>query len=117
MLVIQKKQMEVLGNHMRKQFENELVAHLNFYFPDKCNALGETGVRKMIRYGIARAKKYGIVIEYPVSRYINLMFTLGKNFDTDPALPWAARILTDPSLDGTSLKIESLCRAADTHMK
>ncbi|MBW2247059.1 MAG: hypothetical protein JRF62_07625 [Deltaproteobacteria bacterium] len=117
MLIIREDQMEVLGNYMLNKFENALVTHLNLYFPEKCEAMGESGVREMIRHGIAQAKSYGIVIEYQVSRYINLMFMLGKDFDTDSALPWASEILLNSSFEGTFAKIETLCRAADTHSK
>jgi len=115
MLIIRDDQKEVLGNYMLKKFENALVDHLNQYFPEKCRALGETGVLENIRLGIERAKSYGIVIEYQVSLYINLMFTLGRNFDSDPDLPWAIETLKDPSLDGTSEKIETLCQLAEKH--
>ncbi len=116
MLVIRKEQMDVLDQYMLNTFENLLVDHLNRYFPEKCGELGEEGLRETIRYGIKRAEDYGIVIEHQVSLYINLMFMFNRDFDQDPALPWASEILLDPSLKGTSAKMETLYREAERHL-
>lgn len=100
MLEIRQEQMDVFDDYMLKKFENDLVVHLNTHFPQQCETMGETAVPEMIHHGIKRASTYGIVVENHVSRYINLMFRLGKDFDVDPALPWVAPILTEPSYEG-----------------
>jgi len=87
--------MKIFNNYMLSHFEKSMVVHLYNVFPNDCNALGETEVRNIVHYGIERARFYGIVIEQDVSKFINLMFLFGRDFDTDPAFPWAAKILNE----------------------
>jgi hypothetical protein len=49
----------------------------------------------MIHEGKQRAASYGMTHRGPVKFYIELLFLLGIDFDTDPQYPWAARILRD----------------------
>lgn len=116
MLRIRKEQMDVFRQYMLEQFEDKMVVHLNKYFSGRCAELGEDGVRETIRYGISQAEKYGIVIESDVSRYINLMFTFGRDFDKDPTLSWAAKILNDHDLIGRRQKMDALYEAAKRHL-
>jgi len=95
--------MKIFNNYMLNHFEKSMVGHLYSVFPNNCNALGETEVRNIVHYGIERARFYGIVIERDVSKYINLMFLFGRDFDTDPAFPWAAKILNE-DYNGKGLK-------------
>jgi hypothetical protein len=106
-MLIRKEQMAVMGEHMRRQFENRVLVHLEAKFPGDCKALGEEAVRASIRKGMARAEHYGLATELNVMRYIDLMYTLNPDFDTDTAIPWAERILNDPELDSRS-KVDEL---------
>lgn len=101
MLVIRDIQMEALSQYMQKGFEDRMVTHLNRYFQDACETLGEDLLRETIRYGIVKAKTFSFHMENDVSRYLNLMFTFGRDFDTDPNLPWAAQILKNNDLIST----------------
>ena len=98
MLVIRDDQMEVFKDHMAKRFENQMIQHVTLYFPEDCKALGQEKVREVIVYGLNRAETYDLLLEYDVSRYINLMFTFGRDYDVDVA--WAAGILGDKRLSG-----------------
>jgi hypothetical protein len=93
MLVIRREQMEVFSSYMRDRLESRLAIHLERFFPDVCRQLGGSGVREAIRYGIERSGSYGMRSHQAVCKYLNLMFTFGRNFDTDPQHPWAAEIL------------------------
>jgi hypothetical protein len=116
MLIIRRDQMEIFREHMLKQFENLQLAHLNKYYAEECQALGEEGVREAIRYGIEQANRHDVLIEYDVSRYINLMFNFGRDFDTDPAFPWAAEILKDEGTLSGSAKMDRLYDEAEKHL-
>lgn len=107
MLILRDEQMAVFDTYMLKQFENMMVGHLNQYFPESCRDMGDKKVREMIQYGVERARLYGIHIENDVSRYINLMFSFGREFDTDPNCAWAQNILDDDDLVSTS-KMDAL---------
>ena len=115
MLIIRKEQMRIFREYMVGLFEDRMVSHLKKYFSDEFSLLGEEKVRNTIRYGIDRAKTYGIEIEYDVSRYINMMFTFGRDFDKNRDLLWAAEILRNKDQLGTQ-KMTMLYREADKHL-
>ncbi len=116
MLMIRKEQTEAFREYMLKKFENLQVTHLNKYYPEDFQALGEEDVREAIRYGIKQANTYNILIENDVSRYINLMFSFGRNFDTDLDSGWAAEILNDESSLSGSVKMDRLYDEAEKHL-
>lgn len=96
MLTLRKEQMEIFRRQELRRFEDEVYAHLLREHPRACAALGEGAVRRSIRRGIERAGAYGITREPDVGGYIDLMYRLGHDFDTDPARPWARAILESP---------------------
>ena len=108
MVVIRKEQMDQMGDEEYRKFEQKMIAHLNEFFPDECKELGEEEVRKAIAYGVNRAASYGIEIERDVCNYIDLMFAIGKDYDTDPEEPWAGQILNDGSFDTPTEKVNTL---------
>ena len=113
MLVISSEQMEILKDYMGKRFENQMVTHVKNYFPDDCRSIGQEKLREVIAYGLVQAEEYGIALEYDVSRYINLMFTFGRDYDIN--LPWAAVILGDKRLSGPA-KMDQLYEEAERHI-
>ena len=96
MLIIRKEQMEAFEQSAIRNFENEMVRHMKKFSPLHCKVIGDNGVREVIRLGIDRAEKYSLTNRGPVRFYIELMFMFGSDFDTDPQLPWAGKILNDP---------------------
>jgi hypothetical protein len=93
MLVIRRQQMNILSWKIRMAFEDRMVLHLKEFFPDQCRMLGEKDTRAAIRHGMERAETYGLGTESDLAKYLNVMFTFGRDFDTDPELPWASAIL------------------------
>jgi hypothetical protein len=57
---------------------------------------------------IERARGYGIRTERDIGRFAGLMLKFGRDFDTDPALPFAARIEQEIHVYERSPRIESL---------
>jgi hypothetical protein len=100
-----------------KDFEDRMVVHLNEFFPEQCEALGEAKTREAIREGIDRAARYEIVAECDVCKYIDLMFAFGRNFDTDPKLPWAGEVLNAPAIDDPTARINVLYDAAREYLR
>jgi hypothetical protein len=107
-MIIRQQQMAVLTEASRGKFEDRMVEHLNRCFPSECQALGDKGVLEAIRYGIERAASHGINLERDVCKYIDLMFAFGRDYDRDPALPWASRILQDDTFKSSTMKMERL---------
>jgi hypothetical protein len=93
MLIIRAEQMKVFGQAAFRSFEDEMVLHLARFAPKHSQVIGEPVVRQVIRRGAERARTYHLTNHGPVRFYIEMMFQLGSEFDTDPQLPWAREIL------------------------
>ena len=104
--------MDRLGEEMERRFVESTVEHVRRYFAAQCRALGEKGTREMVLHGLKRAKAHGFTAEADVSKYIDVMFAYGRDFDQDPQLPWASRILGDRSLGNDETRINALCDEA-----
>jgi hypothetical protein len=100
-IIIHKDQMEALGRVELRKFEDKMVLHLRQFFPQRCQELGEAGTRQSIRHGVERAEAYGLTAERDVTKYVDVMFVYGQDFDQDPSQRWAQVILTDGSLKDT----------------
>jgi hypothetical protein len=106
-LLIRDEQVSALRRVRQKEYEKRLAAHLRKYFSETCADLGARGLRDAVRYGIHRARSYGIHSERDVVKYLNLMFVFGRDFDTDPRFPWAASMLRSTDY-GPTLRINQV---------
>src|SRR5215213_1636422 len=111
MIRIQKRQLGTFAAARWASFEDDLTAHLRAFFPTACASLGDAGVRAEIRYGAARAALHGVVGERDLFLYLDLMFTLGRDFDDDPDLPWARELLADPTLPDPGARLSAIIDA------
>jgi len=116
MMKINKKQRAALSEEGIKDFENRMVKHLEKFFPAYCDTLGDAAVRRLVRYGILRAETYGVVAERGVCIYIDAMFAFGRDFDRDPDVPWAAKILKSKAIKNPSTRVDRLFEASFDHM-
>lgn len=98
MLTISATQFAALERLAQQSFHERVLDHLHRCFPDACRRLGADAVREWIRAGEARAAIWGLRAERDVCKYIDLMFTLGAEFDTDPDYPWTTPLLSDDSV-------------------
>ena len=110
MLVIRTEQMRALSEVRELAVSDELAGLLRKHWPVECAALGPTALLQRVRLGIECARRYGLREQQDLARYLNLMFLLGDNFDTDPRYPWAAAFLNDRGV--ASIRMEQLCRYA-----
>lgn len=113
MLTIRKEQFAEIGQRLANRWEDTMVFHLATFFPERSAELGERGVRDAIALGQKKAAKYDIFTERDVCKFLNFMFAFGFDFDTDPELPWAKAILTNPMYGRSNLKMHLLEQAAD----
>jgi hypothetical protein len=91
--------MEVFKEAARRAFEERAITHLERCFPERCAELGEEGVQASIRDAVERSHRLGLVFEYDIERYLNHMYALGFDFDSNPAYPWVQELLSDASLE------------------
>ncbi|HZS56845.1 MAG TPA: DUF4123 domain-containing protein [Bryobacteraceae bacterium] len=111
MLAIRRDQWSIFSQEEVQKFENWMMAHLHKFFRRQCAAMGESGVRELIQYGIRRAATYGITAKRDVCKYIDVMVVLGRDFDRDERYAsWAPRILEQRS--GSSAKAEMVLQSA-----
>lgn len=117
MLTLRKEQVAAFAFVGKKAFEDRVLAHIGRCFPEQFHSIGETKARETIRYGSGRATSYRILSERDVCRYIDLMILYGRDFDKDPALPWAQSILQNQAIRDPSSKIERLYKAAKQNQR
>jgi hypothetical protein len=117
MYKIRKEQVDALSRASLQEYESQVIRHLFQVFPKKCREVGEAQVREDVRCAIQRAGEYGIISERDVSLYLHLMFALGRDFDRDPKLPWAAQCLNDRSVPDPTTRIERLYDLADQKLR
>ena len=112
MLRIRREQLAALEQAVIEAFEEKAVKHLRAQFSEECDALGEEQTLAVVRHGIQRAESYGIRGGKMVLGYLELTFQFGADFDTDPAFPWAGRILQDEAIAGPGVRMDRLSDVA-----
>ena len=94
---VRAEQIEVFDSADSAHFKGKLTAHIREDFPKHSAVLGDEGVREVVRYGMAQSKTHGFTQQSPVSLFTDLTLLLGRRFDHDPQMPWAAWTLKDES--------------------
>ena len=107
MFIVLKAQYSAFQRAAVDDFAERMVPHLFETFPDEADALGEAGVRALIRLGIERAARHYLRQEYDVCLYLHVMLALGEHFDDDPAISWARAALEEADFTA-SIRIEKL---------
>ncbi len=116
MLIIRKEQMDALSDHMEEGFVDRVFAHLKEFWPEKFEEMGEEAVRESIHDAMDIARELGIVNEYDVARYMDLVYEFDWPADEKPDTPWAEEILNDAELEGT-VKMDRLYEEANRILK
>ena len=98
MLRIRQEQIDQLEQGVMREVENRMVAHVRQYLPRYIKLLGEERLRTLARRALGRASAQGMVTESSATLFLDLMLLLGSDFDSDPQLPFVARVLGDPAL-------------------
>lgn len=117
MFKIRNEQVQALDAARRRDFENEMVQHLASYAPKLCEVAGQISVRSAIQRGMERAERHGFENRGPMRLYLELMALYGCDFDSDPLLPWAARVLGDPTIPGQSERADRLHQEAIRYLR
>jgi hypothetical protein len=117
MFTIRTEQLQALSASQASSFDNRMRLHLEKFFPEQCGALDEARIIEAVHYGIARASTYGLISERDVCKYVDLMFALGRDFDTDPQFDWVQPMLTDANTPDPGARIELLYDAALTRIR
>ena len=111
-LRIRREQFQALDQASSEEFEARVIKFMKNAFPAPCKALGDQGIRELIRYGTRTAASYGFTRENDQYQFIELIFLLGRKFDQNPNLPWVQNILNDSREKDSSIKMTRLRQAA-----
>lgn len=93
MLVIRQSQIEEFERQGDVLSAARLAEQVSEDFPETAQRLGGKRLLAAVEEGLQRAARYGFVTKETATLYVYVMFTFGRRFDEDPALPWAAEIL------------------------
>lgn len=91
MLTIRQEQVNVFSEMDLQKFTDWLLAHIRNFFPRQAARIGSE-LCTLTEYGIARASTYGIRSKVDICKYVDLMMTFDRDFDTRTR--WAAEILS-----------------------
>jgi len=116
MLTIRKEQFQEFKQNALKSFEQEMLIHLKNYAPELFHIRGKCCFLEVIMAGIRRAEYYKFSNCGPTRLYIESMFTLGFDFDTDPQFPWAATILKKTDKTHQMIIADQLYRAIHKYL-
>jgi hypothetical protein len=95
MLTIRAAQMNALSAAKQEDFVRRGVAYAREAMAKKVEDLDDEQLADTVRAACAKAGSYGFVSELDHIRFLNFMFSLGPDFDTDPRWPWIREILGD----------------------
>ena len=106
--------MEALRRGSSITFEQSLAEHCRRFFPRISSALGDN-LPSSILEAIGRGRAHGFDTQRDLCKYINLVFTFGRDFDRSSLFPWASRICRS-ALPGPA-KMEELYAAGLQHQQ
>lgn len=114
MFKIRQQVLDALASVAVKVFEDRMVAYLSGAFPNEAAARGEAEVRSIVEQGVGRAEAYGLVTEHDICCYVEVMWLLGRHFDTDPRYAFATDVLRAAA--SPSRRARQLIEATNLHL-
>ncbi len=114
MLVIRKEHKEAFARAQVNDFVSRMVKHLRSSFPDKTQQTPDPQLRMFVRRAIANARKYDIVRECDVARYLDLMMTHSPDFDRNARAQTVLR-KTDVDAEGKLNRLDELLTGKRTN--
>lgn len=109
-------QIDSLGIVSKEEFEQEMLEHMATYAPKLHELYGDTVFRTLIRQGIQQAFSYGFTCRGPLRFYIELMFSFGHRFDSDPQYPFCQQILKERNDSDQMLRAHRLFTLIDCYI-
>lgn len=98
MFVIRTEQLEALGKAHEESFERRVARRLRVKYPARCRGLDEDALRESVRIAMRKRTEHRFESEECILLYLDLMYLLGFDCDSDPSVPWVGEILADESL-------------------
>lgn len=97
MLTLKQHNMDVFKQHALNNYIERMCKHIRVLYPEIFYTLRETDVRSFIEESIQKARLYGLLDEYAVTRFLDYRLLLGNEFELLENNQWILNILTDES--------------------
>jgi hypothetical protein len=106
---IRGEQLAAFAGLKQATFQRRMEQHLLERFSRHLLRLrvARSEIPTLVRQGLERARAYGLEYEFDLKRYVECLALLGRDFDRDPACPWAREILTRRDWSGR-MKMDAL---------
>lgn len=88
MFSISSELMARLGQAVDDRFVRSLLPHIQASHFVLVRSATAAGLESALRFGVARARGYGLTQEADLRHFLDLMLSLGSEFDTDPQYAW-----------------------------
>lgn len=109
MIILTENKKGALEQNARDQFVQELALEISEI--NMANSgIDESNLQEIVYLGISRAAYFGLTQKSAVRTYVHIMLWLGSFFDTDPIVPWAREILSNPNRIGSQPYIANALR-------
>ena len=95
---IRDEQMEALAAAMESPFYERTIRFLREHWADECAGREDDDLKRTIARALRRVRGYGLDSEQDAVRYLNLMFRLGSEFESDPRYAWVSELLADTQI-------------------
>lgn len=116
MVVIRREQMDAFGLLGSTEFKDFMVRHITHHFPVHAEVWGKDLMLAVVEDGAAAGRKHGLASGRDLCHFIDFRVMLGASFDTDPQLPFAARILADRNLPAPTDRLNRLYDAVRSYL-
>jgi len=113
MVTIRNQQLKDLQDKKQEQFVNKAQLFIKTNYPLKVEFSSDQDIEQCIRSGMKRANRYNLLSEKAMIAFIELMYILTKDFDTNAKTVWTKKILSEDNLS-ESQKINIIINQLNT---
>jgi hypothetical protein len=92
---IRREQLAAFEAESERQVVQRAAAYVRCQHPERCAALGDAAVRASVATALQKRAPYRFDSEETLFAWLDLMYLLGFEFDTDPWCGWVRPTLTD----------------------
>jgi hypothetical protein len=86
MLTIRNQQLDALRHETVRELGERIHSHLREHHSSVVAVYEDDVLEKMVRGGIARARRHAVVLESNIVFFVSLMFEFAPNFDEHPQI-------------------------------
>jgi hypothetical protein len=92
---VRREQLAAFAAAFEQKLADRAAAHVRRRYPERCAALGDAAVRASVATALEKRAAYRFDSEETLFAWLDLMYLLGSDFDSDPWCGWVHPTLTD----------------------